>query len=141
MEFINPLTGELHELSSIPKAIALRQELKAQIEELRKILMQTELYIVEEMQKKEATKYQDDQFKLTLQKNVEYKYDDTKLWKLKDLIGEQRFGEICKVELKPYKSRLNQLMAYGGEIKELIESAVTEIPKPPILKVEEVVPV
>ncbi len=135
-------TGEV--LDSGPEVLSddallmLISELKETLSTIRNELNSAEQEMVRRLNERQATIYQSSDYQVKLEPQRSYEYNLPKLLKLKDLVDQETFERAIKTEYKPSKTQLNKLVKYGGEIREIIESATREVPKPPRLAITKV---
>lgn len=135
-------TGEILEtgpdMLSDEALLAYITELKATLSAIRTDLAAAESEMVRRMEERKATLYQGEGFQAKLEPQRSYEYDIPRLLQLTKLVDKQTFEAAVKVEYKPNKVQLNKLLKFGGEIREIIESATREIPKPPRLAITKI---
>lgn len=113
-------------------------ELKSTLSAIRTDLVAAEAEMVRRMEERKATIYQGEGFQAKLEPQRSYEYDIPRLLQLAKLVDEETFNQAVKVEYKPNKVQLNKLLKFGGEIREIIESATREVPKPPRLVITKI---
>lgn len=136
---VDPETGELLEsgpdVLSDEGLLSYITELKDTMSAIRTDLAHAEAEMIRRMQDRKATVYQGDAFQAKLESQRSYEYDIPKLLQLTKLVDKPTFEAAIKIEYKPNKVQLNKLCKFGGEVRDIIESASREVPKPPRLNI------
>lgn len=139
---VNEETGEILETSldmlSDDALLAYITELKETMAAIRTDLTACEAEMIRRMEGRKATIYQGDGFQAKLEPQRSYEYDIPRLLELAKHVDRETFEAAVKVEYKPNKVQLNKLCKFGGEIREIIESATREVPKPPRLVITKI---
>lgn len=118
------------------KLVHLIVELKEVSNELKNKIGILEADFVERMKKKQATKYEDDEIKISIQNKNDYEYTQEIIEDLKNDLTEEQFNNGFKVKYEGNRNVLKYLISLGGNIKQKIEAATTVIPQKPYLKIE-----
>lgn len=137
---VDPETGEVLEARiddlSDDALLTYITELKDTLSSIRTELSAAESEMIRRMEERKATAYKSAEYEVKLVPQRSYEYNLPKLLKLKDLVDEDTFNQAIKIEYKPNKTQLNKLLKFGGPIREIIESSVREVPKPPRLSIK-----
>lgn len=139
---INEDTGEIIELDStacsldddalLQKVVAMNQLLKY----INGIKQATDLEFINRMDEKEAHRLENDDLKVTISKKVAYDYDVNKVEELKQIITPEQFNKTFKIAYKANRTHLKGLLAFGGQIKKVINEMVIEKENKPYINIE-----
>lgn len=115
-------------------------------ESVERIVMLKELYntvnniyrcneakFLQNMDKIEAKKFVNNEVEIKLNTQSDYEYSNECILKLKELLPEHDFNNIFTEKFKVNRTFLKGALAYGGEIKKLIEDMQTKIDRKPTI--------
>jgi len=115
----------------LSQIILLREEIRARQEILRVM----ELEMAKYMEGMNASILKTNDYQVKLEPNYRYEYDFSKLLKLKDHVAPEEFESAIQITYKANKTRLNQLVKYGGKVAEIINNSTTKIELPPKIEI------
>ena len=101
-----------------------------------RLLKQAETTLFRRMEDDEATVRDAGEYTVKLIPNVSYGYDLEAIESLRPLLSRDQWDSAVSYVTKVNKTKLNLLVKLGGEVKRIIESAVTVIPGMPKLEIE-----
>lgn len=127
---ISELKNELSKLSEkeIVDRYVVLKEIYSIVNEYYRVL---ELKFINNMEQKDATKYEDEDFVINLSKQYDYKYNASTIEKIKRFVGKEKFDQTFEKQYKVNRTMLKSLSTMGGKIKQLIfdmESCITRKP-------------